>query len=419
MVLAYDIEKFHINPESATWLGSGGNMDQHASRTFLINDTCYDTLLSANSDWNISGQFDSTIAGKTGTRFQTLNKGIAKGGADLPPDGSSVDIFEIKLTAQSNTSFDSADFEVFVQNTRQTDVTPAVCVTGPLGGGEPSTASYTVAATSDGASATVGEAFNVDVALTAEPTMSGYASVQAGLAYDSALVTPDLAGVENVSQEAAGKLKITYGPTSGGEVGDGVLLATIPFTPTAAGIAVFSVPAGATVTLSGQSETDEDVAAASGENLSVTIAAAVTIEFDTSYAGLPDGYKLLMYVLSEKPTVFYTYGGENMHYVLKDGKHYVTYIVADSVDKEEALEPQLTSEAYTNDGDLNGGGLRIADAQIAYDIANGHANYDAMGGLGIQARLKADVNGDGQVDDADVLAIKNAIHGGDALPFAA
>jgi hypothetical protein len=109
-----------------------------------------------------------------------------------------------------------------------------------------------------------------------------------------------------------------------------------------------------------------------------------------------------------------------MHYVYKDSKHYVTYIVESSVTAETMETPQLTTIPYVNDGDLNGGGLRISDAQIAYDLWKEHTNYTSgIAGLGIQARLKADVNGDGQVDEADVIAIKTAIHGGAALPFAA
>jgi hypothetical protein len=53
---------------------------------------------------------------------------------------------------------------------------------------------------------------------------------------------------------------------------------------------------------------------------------------------------------------------------------------------------------------------------MAYDVANGHANYKALDGLGIQARLKADVNGDGAVTQDDADAIVYAIHHGGAFP---
>jgi hypothetical protein len=262
---------------------------------------------------------------------------------------------------------------------------------------------------------TVGEPFNVDVVLTADSDEAQYASAHAELVYNPELVTPDLTGLSYVSEkpDTNNTLIITDGPSSGIPVGTGVNLATIPFTPIAKGTAEFSV-SNATVTLSGPSESDSDIAAAAG-SLNVVISQAESAaSFDSTYVGLPTGYKLLKYELSGAPVNAWTYNGDAMHYINTDDKDYMTYIVADAVDAETASE--LVEETNTpiilGVADVNGNTeVRISDAQIVYDVMGAHPNYALFEGLSIQARLGADVNNDGEVTQADINAILDTIHG--------
>jgi hypothetical protein len=300
--------------------------------------------------------------------------------------------------------------------------TPASITVEGSGGGnsDPATpGAYTVTAVADAEAEDVtagGSAFDVAVWLNADPTTSEYAAVDAELVFDPELVEPILVPeVPNVSlsNDAENMLIISAGPGDSAVVGDGVLLATIPFAPLAEGDAVFTVSDNAAISLSGDPCT---VPAESGEPLSVSIGAgALPITFVSTYKGLPDTYQLLRYEVPEKPTFFSTYAGEKMYYYYdgNESKHYLTCIVDSGVSLENAVAPVITWEPYANDGDLNNDGRqRISDAQIIYDLVKGHTNYTSqLGELSIEARLKADLNGDGQIDQADIAAAVAAVHG--------
>jgi hypothetical protein len=427
MVLVYDITKFTIDAETAQWLGTEGEMAQHATRTFLMNNVCYDVVFNADPAWGILNNFGDAVAAKTGTRFQTLNTGNVKVDSELlPRDGSAIDIFNIKLTALTDTTFESDEFEVYVANNRATDVTPYVRVVGASGGGDPPpqtqpAGEYTITPSRvDSAEVTEGGApFGVRVTLTADPTNSPYASVQADLTYAPELVEPDLIGLESeeldISDDGAGTITLTYGPSSGGTVGDGVPLATIPFAPIADGVAVFTVSDNATVSLSGGGP-DEGMEAAPGGPLTVTIAAIAPPDpeavINATYAGAPADCALLTYNAPQTANG-YTYASEPMYWSPKLSA-YLYIVETGTYDEQNIAAGSSPADAkeLTYDGDVNGGGsVRISDAQIVYDLIHAHANYSALAGLDVGMRLAADVNGDGAVDQDDIDAILDTIHG--------
>jgi hypothetical protein len=326
---------------------------------------------------------------------------------------ASGEFFAAEYVAISNGELD--DIKLFTASNIENEVVINVIII-PKGGA--TTASYTIAATTAAtAPQASGDPFSVYVKLTADPTTALYATAEAKLAYNPDLVVPILDGLTNVSDsETPGKLTITHNPKNGEDVAVGAdvaALATIPFAPKAQGTAVFTVSEDAVVCLAGQE--GAEIPAAPGAPLEVEIgAAAPTFTFDDQYGALPSSdYQLLMYQLSAAPVNVWTYGGETMHYVYTDGKHYVTYIVEDTVDADNALTPVESSKPIVlEDADVNGSGtVRISDAQIIYDIINNHANYSALSGLSIAYRLGADVNNDGIVDIKDANAVIDAIHG--------
>lgn len=279
------------------------------------------------------------------------------------------------------------------------------------------TAAPTYTATPSSSDATgvkAGDTFNVAVDLTAD-VGAEYAQAQVKLAYLADLVTPDLADLENVSG-SDGLLTITAGNGTNVAVGNGVLLATIPFTAVGAGNATFSVSEGASlsfVTLEGS--TKYDITA--GADLTVAIAEAdpsVTFTYDDNYQGLPEGYTLLKYQIdgADAGNVWtYGEGGPAMHLVKTGANYYVTYIVEESA---APITPVITSANYIVSANIDGvGAVDICDSQIAFDLANGYAGYataDSLTTLTITQRLAADVNGDGEVTVTDAQAIIYAIH---------
>jgi hypothetical protein len=277
------------------------------------------------------------------------------------------------------------------------------------------------------ATAPVNSSFDVDVTLTADPLTSKFSSAQAELTYNPELVSPVLTGLNNVSSKegVSDTLVVTLGPAADAEVGDGVKLASIPFTPasTAAGsTAEFTVSTGAFITL--EDTSGAPISAASGTPLSVQITAAqAAISFDAEYEGLPTGYTLLQYQIPAAPTVTYEYSGNTMHYVydVSAGKHYMTYIITATEANETtaALAAKIspTSESFNPTADANGDdAVNISDAQIAFDLANPSGYYETFANLSIAARLGADVNNDGQIDATDAEAVIYAIHHNGELP---
>ncbi|MDR0916847.1 MAG: dockerin type I domain-containing protein [Oscillospiraceae bacterium] len=300
------------------------------------------------------------------------------------------------------------------------DATPSTVKISEADNGGNSSPTYTATATGDD-TATVGTPFDVAVTLTAAPTTSEFAQAEVALTYDATLVTPDLTGLDNVSDSTVpGTLTITKVANGGlgAAVGDGALLATIPFEPIAAGEATFSVSTGASVSfVKKQGEDTFDIVA--GEDLVVEISAATpAYEFDDAYNGLPTGYKLLLKEISaDDAAKVWTYDGAAMHNIYKNSKYYATYIVANTVTAETAGTIVITATAYSVSANINGDGkVNISDSQIAFDFANGYVGYLDSATLTIAIRLAADVNGDGQVTSTDAQAINYAIHHSGNLP---
>lgn len=362
-----------------------------------------------------------SLGDKSGVRFVVQNDSA------IALSTGENDLFKIKLKVKDNKTGDYS-ITCFVSDRDRAQqhiqeawflatATPSIIRIGDSSGQD---TVYTVAATTVATDVQAnGSPFNVDVTLTADPTTSAYAQAYAELTYDDDFVIPKLDGLNNVSG-GDGKLIITGGSGGNVEVGEnGAVLATIPFTPIAEGSAAFTVSEGATVTLKNGGGAEID--AASGEALTVEIsAAALTFTYDDGYAGLPSGHTLLMYELGAKPGVVWTYEGKAMHYVYKDSKHYVTYIVTDEVAQGTPSAPVPGAEEYAVTADVTGNGaVSIGDSQIAYDLSDtDNSYYDDIDTLGIAARLAADVNNDGEITTADAEAIIYAIHHNGALPAA-
>jgi hypothetical protein len=411
--ILYDITKFNAVGDSLVLL-TPTDLDTGGSVIFTRNPI--------DHTW-IEGQI-AAVTGKTGTQItHKINSKVT-----ITYDGV-VEAFKFKVKALSAVAVDDETFDIFCSSTDR-DVYFTYSIIG--GSSEPpaQAAPYTVTPTRADSSdiQAGGENFGVDVRLTRSADADdGVASVQGLLSYDKTLVAPVLSGGfpdgVTVTQYEEGLLKISRRDITGGVGDDGLLIATVPFTPLDDGDAVFSISGEdgfeLEVSLSGDPPA---IAAAPGNDLTVTIAEAQSgpqISFDADYAGLPTGYTLLKYEVPEKPTVKWTYGadGPEMHYALIGGKHFLTYIVENTVTGDSAEVPTETANAVTaNDGDLNGNGrLQIADAQIAGDLANDHNNYTDdtdFTHLSIAARLKADVNNDGAVTDADAAAIQHRLHYG-------
>jgi hypothetical protein len=393
--IIYDTDYFRYVPDSLSWIYSA------ETSKFDFNSNRVDT------DLTVLGVTE--LNGKTGAQISFTLKGSK---VTLSED-EYADIFSMKLKAVQPTTITESTFGTYSNRPSTYSI---------VGDGDtvPPTSSYTITPTGTTTSATVNTSFNVDVTLTADPTSALYASVQAKLTYAPELVKPELSALKDVvSEDVPGTLTITIGPGDDAAVGDGILLAKIPFTPIAEGMATFAVSDNATVSIQGD---PLEIKAEPGTPLDVEIkAATLPVTLGGSYEGLPtSGYQVIRFKLPDAPTKVYTYGGEPMHYAKIGGEHYIMYIVPADVTSANAKTPELTDIDYSNDGDLNGGGLRISDAQIAYDLATSHSSYAEDGNLtllDIQARLKADVNGDGKITVADAAAIKSAVHGA-PLPFA-
>jgi hypothetical protein len=283
--LYYDIEKFHVDntTHAPEWL-PGTDVTGTANK---LKDTGGKGTIIKSGEIFVDAQItgSGTAAdGHTGTRIQTVNNGIAKQSCGLNAAPEQTDLIKIYLTAQSNVSFTDTDIAFgYISTTELVAYTPYLRIVSPdpTGGTTPTPgdpAAYTVSPSGD-AAATVGEVLDVAVLLTADPATAEYASVYAELTYNAAYFTPDLTGLNNVSEETPGTLKITDGPHSDTAVGaDGATLVTIPFTPIAAGSATFAITSGsAKVYLQGAYDADDAIPAGSGASLSVTIEAAVTV----------------------------------------------------------------------------------------------------------------------------------------------
>jgi hypothetical protein len=402
VTIIYDTANFQYVKNSLRWL------PEDAPKLFGFNSDKWNTTeyepeadTGSRVDIELSALGIDDIADKTGAQVRfSLNNKITK-------SSDALDLYSIKLKAIHETAITESTFGTYSSSSYPS--TYRIVYEGENSSASP----YTVAATTVVTGVQVsGNPFDVDVTLTADPTTSGYASVQAELTYDPDLVTPYLEELEDVSDsEPPGTLTITYGPSNGGEVGAGVALATIPFEPKAAGTAVFSVSEGATVTLAGSSD-DEDleIQATPGSDLEVEITAQLAVLSD--YTNLPSGYKLLKYGTA-KADYGYTYNDSPMYWSSKLNTY--LFIVEESDYDRDGITAGASADdakelAY--DGDVSGDGkIRISDAQIVYDIVNAHTNYQSIDGLSVEARLRADVNGDGEVTADDITVIKNIIHG--------
>jgi hypothetical protein len=285
-------------------------------------------------------------------------------------------------------------------------------------GGASTPSPYTVSPAASDESVAVSSVFNVDVKLSALPTVDTWGALQAYLLYNADLVAPGelpIAAVNGiiVSQAGAGRLLISRLTSQSTVDADGVTVVQIPFTASAAGDAEFTV-ADPKVSLTGETAMTD---AKAGDPLTVEITgeSPVAVTFDEDFAGAPAGFKLLQYALDAAPAVEYAYDGETMHYARIGGSHYVTYIVAADVTAEEAeaLVEETQVPVTANDGDINGDAtLEIVDAQIAYDLANGVFDADTgFTALTVSQRLKADFNADGIIDLSDAYAIQYKLHG--------
>jgi hypothetical protein len=269
---------------------------------------------------------------------------------------------------------------------------------------------YTISATTANAKVAQGDNFDVNVEWSKIGDAENPASAQGYLNYDAGLVAPGTLPL-GVAEAGSGKLKFADFAMSGNTI------TTIPFAAVGLGDAVFSVSGDSGFKLAvSVSGTTEMIDADPGDDLTVTIESDEVkspITFDAGYSGLPSGYKLLRYEIDEKPTgTVWKYDGKEMRYASIGGAHFMLWMVEDTVSATDA-EAKIASETGTpaaNNGDLNGdGALQIVDAQIAYDIAAGHANYNALAHLDIALRLKADANGDGQVTIEDARAIQQKL----------
>jgi hypothetical protein len=258
----------------------------------------------------------------------------------------------------------------------------------------------------------------VSITVAADPAES-LGSVQAYLRYNDKVThgtLPSGIGVTVTRENDGLRLFISrLGEAVSADAG-GAAVVSIPFTAIEKGGAVFGIE---DPKVSKAADPSSMLAANAGGSLTMAITEAQApgpITFDTSYAGAPNGYKLLKYALDAKPAVQYTYGedGETMHYARIGGSHYVTYIVANGVTAESAAAVTATLiSAAENDGDTNGDGtLEIVDAQIAYDIGEGaFANDTNFETLTIEQRLKADFDGNGEVNLIDAYKIQYKLHG--------
>jgi hypothetical protein len=297
---------------------------------------------------------------------------------------------------------------------------PSIITVAAVGGGGNTNPVYTIAASSGGsdtADVEVNVPFDVDVILTAVPPTAEYATAEAELFYNPAYFTHgDLPA--GVSENTPGTILISGDTGDNAPVSTGVTLATIAFTPTAAAAnatATFEVSDDAIVVLANAGEENE--ISAGTKDLTVTVGAAgpaISFGDGSAYIWLPDGTQLLKYAVTGTD-YFYTYNDERMYYITEGGATYAVYIVDAEITADSAFAPFLTSTPYENDGDLNHNGtLRVSDAQIVYDIV--HGGYRALEELSVDARLKADINGDGKVTQDDVELIVSAIHNGGDFP---
>jgi hypothetical protein len=329
-------------------------------------------------------------------------------------------ILKVIITAQSVAAVDEDSFSVLLNPYTQNIKSPTIAYS-IVGDNNSPTSSYTIIPTrSDTATVQAGgNPFTVDVKLTKSADADGdVAAVQALLNYDAEFVAPQTPLPADVSQNGEGQLIISKYDMSDG-VGDGIVVASVPFAPIKAGDAVFSISGDdeleLEVTLSGAKDA---LAAEPGDDLTVTIAESKRVSFG-DYAGLPTGYKLLKYEVDAAPDTVWTYGegGPAMHYAKIEGLHYLTYIVESTIDATNAESPVETGLAIVeNDGNLNDNiKLQITDAQIASDLAKGHVNYTDdtdFSYLSVEARLKADVNNDGAITSDDADAIQYRLHYG-------
>jgi hypothetical protein len=325
-------------------------------------------------------------------------------------------------------------------------------------------AAYTVSAVSDATPTGGGANFTVDVKVSATAA-TNFAPLQFDFTYDSSKVTfvsgvrhsglSDPSSVIVGEPTGTGDIKIitishqgaTLSATSGG-----VSVATLTFTPlttAAATTATFAIvnpqigvsgtPNALTGTGGATAGTDKVVNISAG---SAPAPAAPVITTRENWSGAPTGYALLVLTSTTDPEQGYTYGTSQLYYSSKMSEVasttagepryvYVDIITNGTLNPQSLWTPSAIHEearggfsklSITYDGKINNDAVvDIFDAQIVYDLSVTPKKYSPsspgefltnQGGLAKLERLKADVNGDGEITAADARAIQWFYHYG-------
>lgn len=150
------------------------------------------------------------------------------------------------------------------------------------------------------------------------------------------------------------------------------------------------------------------------------VAGAISFISNDDYKALPDGFKLLKLIVTEKlETGAYEYDGKAMFYSsmysnVDENSHVYLYAILNSVDEDTArvdltrnIEAVDTCIELNYDGDVTlESGVNSTDAILTYALYIGtHKNDANFTKVALQKRLEADVNGDETVDTTDVQKI--------------
>jgi hypothetical protein len=286
-------------------------------------------------------------------------------------------------------------------------------------------APYTVSAVSSTTSAVApvaqasGEPFTVDIVVNSTVTDATFAAMDTTVTYNSNVVElTSVTGADINVEVTHGTGSVFINRTgSATSLTAGATVATLTFAPLAAGDAEITIVtphvglSGATEALTGAD------AATPGTPLVITITEPIPAVTDSAtlsaYAGSPSGYKLLKFVPATDAGA-YKYGAEQMFWSSKLNAY--LYIVNDATEADALAKVTAdgTNIPLSYDGKINSDdAIDIFDAQVVYDLANNHLNYTGdttFSYLSIRKRLEADINGSGDVTEADARAIQYYTH---------